>query len=1136
MCNRPWRTGQASLQCTTCMSWIHHGNKKNCSGITDTEFALHENDHTLKWECDHCIAKVSSTNFINLPFNENCEVFYFENETTNIFNSALRNHSEFINQCANLDDPNFNVREHVDENVLTTINSRYYKVEEIKKIKPTNSSFSVAHLNISSLDKHIDDLRLTISRLKLNFDIIGLSEHKIRKGNQPLNNIHLQGYHPFIFEPTNTTHGGVGFYIREDISYNERTDLDLNSTSNYECKFIEIKTSKESIIIGAIYRHPNSELSITEFSENVLDPHLLKISNENKNCILMGDYNVNLLKTNNDAVNTFYNTLTTYNYSPFILQPTRLQAKTLIDNIMFNSLAHHSSSGNILIEISDHLLQFMILHDFQNKSKPQKSNLSKRDFKNFNEREFHQEVIQKLDWDTLCQLNQNDPNISCKNFIDTLNHQLDEYAPYRKLTKKEQLLLQKPWIKDEILEKCANRDSILKSISQETDTTVINELRNEHKRIRNELTTEKRNSKKEYYQTFFEKNKQKSSEIWKGINQLINNKSQKTSVITLMGHDDNLISDPSRICTIFNNHFSSIGRNIGNKIPTVEGSYMDYFNKQYPNGNPYYEGSNLFLTPVVEEEVNKIIDSLDLKKSTGPMSIPPYIIKIYKPFFSHWLTKLINLSFETGIFPEVLKLAKVTPIHKKESKLDYLNYRPISLLSVISKIYEKLIYTRIYDYLTTNKLINPKQFGFRTKHSTNHATISITEQIKSMMDNNDVVCGIFIDLEKAFDTVNHKILVEKLNQYGLRGNVNKLIESYLSNRKQYVSIKGFESSIQGVDCGVPQGSSLGPLLFLIYINDFRFCLDNLDSGHFADDTYLLYGGKKLKTIETIVNTELKNVSKWLRLNKLSLNAGKTEVIFFRHSHHTLNKTLDLNMHGISIKLNGKKLKIVDSVKYLGIHIDKNLSWDVHIQQLTKKLSRANGIISKLRHFAPQNVCLNVYYALFFSHLNYCCNVWGLTSEDNLNKLEVLQNKCLRIITFSDFRSHANPLYIQLNILKVRDVIKLNHLKLTFEFHKNLLPEDIRKLFNLSRSIHTTNLELNSSRKNCFHVPTIQSTHSGNKSIKYHCAVLWNDFMTKRKFTKRNSRNREFIHIDSVHHVHSFKKIIKNHFKNIYQLE
>ena len=223
--------------------------------------------------------------------------------------------------------------------------------------------------------------------------------------------------------------------------------------------------------------------------------------------------------------------------------------------------------------------------------------------------------------------------------------------------------------------------------------------------------------------------------------------------------------------------------------------------------------------------------------------------------------------FEVGEFPDILKLAKITPIHKKESKFDFLNYRPISLLSVFSKIYEKLIYTRVYSYLSKNELIYNKQFGFRSNYSTNHALVSITERIRNLVDTGLYVCGIFVDLEKAFDTVNHNILCDKLKYYGIRGNVNKLFLSYLTNRKQYVSINGFDSEFNNIDHGVPQGSSLGPLLFLIYINDFRFCLNDTETGHFADGTFILFSGNKLKTIETIVNTELKFVSTWLRLNK-----------------------------------------------------------------------------------------------------------------------------------------------------------------------------------------------------------------------------------------------------------------------------
>ena len=240
-----------------------------------------------------------------------------------------------------------------------------------------------------------------------------------------------------------------------------------------------------------------------------------------------------------------------------------------------------------------------------------------------------------------------------------------------------------------------------------------------------------------------------------------------------------------------------------------------------------------------------------------------FLLKSFKDFCSTWLSKLVNLCFETSVFPEILKLAKVIPLHKKESKLVYLNYRPISLLSVFSKIYEKLIYTRVYSYLIKNEMIYSKQFGFRSNHSTNHAIVSITEHIRQLLDKGHYVCGIFIDLEKAFDTVNHEILCNKFEFYGLRGNINKLLKSYLSNRKQYVSINGFDSEVKDVSCGVPQGSSLGPLLFLLYINDFRFCLSKTSSGHFADDTFIIYNSKKAKTIETVINTELSQV---IRLN------------------------------------------------------------------------------------------------------------------------------------------------------------------------------------------------------------------------------------------------------------------------------
>ena len=976
---------------------------------------------------------------------------------------------------------------------------------------------------------HIDDLKLILSLLNYKFDIIGISEHKILKEKSPSNDISIPGYE-FIFEPTETSFGGTGFYLKDNLDYILRKDLQFNSPGNFESMFIEIQfPQKKNLIVGCIYRHPSSSISISNFSNIYLEPILQKISSENKQCVLMGDFNVDLLKLNehNDST-TFFNNLSSHFFTPFILQPTRLESKTLIDNIFFNSLEYQSHSGNLLVQISDHLIQFLILEGFIKEKALPEINLYKRDLSNFNEREFEEEVL-KIDWDIICDLDKNDPDASCTNFFNNVNYLLDEFAPYKKVSKKEYKLMLKPWITKEILQKCKKRDSILKTISKEKDSAKKITLRNDYKKLRNVITKEKRDGKKSYYASYFENNKHKSSKIWKGIRSLVNIKSTKSSNIKLLDEHNNLISDPKKISKLFNHHFATIGSKIEQKILPAEGNFKDYFNKKDSEGNLIINpvNSSFFLAPTVPGEVEKLIDALDSTKSTGPNSVPVFILKSLKPFFSTWLSSLINLCFKEGAFPDVLKLAKVIPIHKKESKLDFQNYRPISLLSVFSKIFEKLIYTRIYSYLITNKLIYEKQFGFRSNYSTNHALLSITEQIKNFLDAGNYVCGIFVDLEKAFDTVNHKILCEKLNYYGLRGNINKLIQCYLANRKQYVSINGFDSSLRDLTCGVPQGSSLGPLLFLIYINDFRLCLEKTNSGHFADDTFVIYSGKKTKTIETVVNTELKKVSIWLRLNKLSLNTSKTELIFFHSRRHPLN------YDDISIKFNNQKLSPVDHVKYLGMYIDKYLNWNLHIQELSKKLSRANGILSKLRHYAPLETCLQVYYALFYSHLNYACNIWGLTTEENLKKIEVLQKKCIRIMTFSEFDSHTNPLFVDLKLLKVRDIINSQQLKLVYEFLHNTLPTDLQNFFVFNSDFH--NYKLNSVYNKHLHIPQIKTATYGNKSIKFHVARLWNNTLKKNGIAI-DDKVKNNVAIDLIYNIHQFKRTLKKHYLYKYSVE
>ena len=396
------------------------------------------------------------------------------------------------------------------------------------------------------------------------------------------------------------------------------------------------------------------------------------------------------------------------------------------------------------------------------------------------------------------------------------------------------------------------------------------------------------------------------------------------------------------------------------------------------------------------------------------------------------------------------------------------------------------MYTRIYSFLEKYQIIYNRQFGFRSRHSTDHALCSLIELIKNFIDNGNFVCGIFIDLQKAFDTVDHKIMMQKLWYYGIRGTTYEWLRSFLLYRKQFVSINGYESGYKMIKCGVPQGSTLGPLLFLLYINDLNTIFKKSIIHHFADDTNLIFANKKLSTIENVMNYELKHLVEWLRTNKLSLNESKTELIFFHHA----NKKIE----NISIKLNKVKLQACESVNYLGIIIDKFLSWDKQIKNICQKISKANGVIAKIRHVVPLNITKSVYYSLFYSHVTYGCLVWSYSTKRNLDKIVKLQKKCTRIITFSEYQAHTNPLFNALKFLKFEDIVSFEILKFMFDVKNKQTPKVITKFFHSNMSVHDHFTRANQN----FHIRSVNSSQYGLRSLRTHGVSLWNNFVSNHQ--------------------------------------
>ncbi|XP_065667556.1 uncharacterized protein LOC136087869 [Hydra vulgaris] len=414
-------------------------------------------------------------------------------------------------------------------------------------------------------------------------------------------------------------------------------------------------------------------------------------------------------------------------------------------------------------------------------------------------------------------------------------------------------------------------------------------LEKTYKTYKNLLVTLIRRSKKNHFSNYFTTNSNSLRATWKGIRALLKIRSNDISSTPCISSKNTIINDPVKISEIFNSFFILIHEELQKNIHS---SHTD-FHKYLKTSNP----DSLFIKPTEKNEIISVIFSLNDGKASGPNSIPTFVLKLLADDISLVLSNLFNISFATGIFPNILKTASVKPIHKKDSKLDCNNYRPISLLSNVSKILEKLMYSRIYHFIENFKCLYGRQFGFHLKHSTSHALISITEMIRGAIDSGSFACGVFIDLQKAFDTVDIKILTEKFYLHGIRSIANDWFSSYINNLTQFVSINGFQFRCKVIKYGVPQGSVPGTLLLSIYINDLPHSINNSIVHHFANDTNLLCINKSLAQLCKKVNSDLRHLCHWLNSNRLFLNINITKFIIF----HPPQKKIDSN--NVKIRIN-----------------------------------------------------------------------------------------------------------------------------------------------------------------------------------------------------------------------------------------
>jgi hypothetical protein len=556
------------------------------------------------------------------------------------------------------------------------------------------------------------------------------------------------------------------------------------------------------------------------------------------------------------------------------------------------------------------------------------------------------------------------------------------------------------------------------------DSTTKETLRTNLRTYNRILKKNIRLAKSQYYHNVFQKFKKDIKNTWKTIKEVINRTKNKKMLPNFFRIEGQNVSNSQVIADNFNEYFNKIGPSLARNIASPNVDFASYLTNE--------AGHNLHFQPITEAVIANIIDKLPSKTSRGVDGFSMKFVQGIKECILSPLCLIINQMLLTGIFPNKLKIAKIVPVYKKDDNTLIKNYRPISVLPAISKIFEKAILNQLNDHFKSLNLLFDSQYGFREGHSTEFAVMENIDKIIESLESKKIPLNIFLDLSKAFDTLDHNILLHKLKHYGITGIANKLCESYLTNRQQYVECDGYKSKLLPIQTGVPQGSILGPIFFLIYVNDFDRSTNMFRFIMYADDTTLLttlssVNADEMTSVEQAMNYELQKVSDWLKVNKLSLNISKTHFMIFRpRNKHIPN---------INLFIDSNPLIQVSNFDFLGIQIDETLSWKNHLFKIQMKVSKVSGIMNRLKHYLPTETLLVIYNSLILPHFLYGILLWGWKSS-RLNKL---QKRVIRIITMSKRNAHSNPLFKKCNILKLEDIFQLQEWKFYFKFKKGVLP-------------------------------------------------------------------------------------------------
>ena len=793
-----------------------------------------------------------------------------------------------------------------------------------------------------------------------NYDVICVTESWLSQ-DIPDSELVISGYN--VFRRDRNRHGGgIIIFVRDSLPC---TILPTPISSSIELLSLTVEFCSSKFCISTFYRPPSSDVSYFDELYDIIEKlDIVTFSNY----ILLGDFNINFCNPTHPLYPRLFNLCNSFMLTQVVTEPTHTSpsgSQSLIDLVFLSHPSHlvHCYTSPPLGTSDHHCVSVGLLPN-QGSTNPIKTNArtiwrySLGDFETAND------LLNAVNWEDLLS---GDIDQMWAAWEEKFIMIMKQCIPTAELPAKPNL----PWLNSDIIKGIRERNKAFKLAKKSGRTDHLNDYRTKCNRITNMI----RDAKSKFFKGL---NPSNPKTFWKLTKYLTK---QSTSIPVLKDDYGNTIQDDTEKAELLNNFFSKcLNRSVS---PLDE---TDCLNLGQPNSDECPE--QLLCS---EEEVLQMLLTLDTTKSNGPDGLSALMLKATATSIAPGITRLFNKSIQSGTVPEAWKISSVVPIPKGNKHASVSNYRPISLLPIISKLPEKHIHKLISSHLEVNYPIALQQWGFQPKKSTVSALLDVVHNWSQAIDQGKEICAVFFDLQKAFDTVPHKTLIDKLISIDLNPFLLRWVCSYLTNRKQFVVLNGEKSSTCQVVSGVPQGSVLGPLLFLVYINDSVEATqcDGNTINLFADDM-LLYRVINSTCDLEVVQQGVNNVSDWVHANNLQLNSSKCKFMI-------VSRLRSRGIQAPALELNGHQLEKVLEYKYLGVTLTSNLSWSEHVDTIVCKTRKLVGMLYRqFYRWSSTEALYQLYISLVRPHLEYAAPVWSPYTSKNISKLEAVQKFALRM--------------------------------------------------------------------------------------------------------------------------------------------